>query len=129
MLYVGTLPTCWEVTYFGIKFAGFVDMCVQHIKSPLDNGQIKIESIYTGPQDSELAQVMIDCNKDGSLMIHTTKQYSTQDATNFHVFGRVMSGTLRANQDVRILGENYTLADEEDSRVMSVGRLWIYEAR
>lgn len=27
------------------------------------------------------------------------------------------------------MGENYSLNDEEDSRVLSVGRLWIYEAR
>ena len=40
-----------------------------------------------------------------------------------------MSGTLYAGQEVRILGENYSLADEEDSRVGQVGRLWISEAR
>ena len=62
-------------------------------------------------------------------MIHTTKLYPTEDATSFHVFGRVMSGTLQANQEVRILGENYSLQDEEDSRLGQVGRLWISEAR
>lgn len=62
-------------------------------------------------------------------MMHTTKLYPTQDATSFHVFGRVMSGTLQANQDVKILGENYTLQDEEDSRFGQVGRLWIAESR
>ncbi|CAN7948378.1 unnamed protein product, partial [Ixodes pacificus] len=65
----------------------------------------------------------------GPLVVHTTKQYSTQDATSFHVFGRVMSGTLHANQDVRILGENYTSTDEEDSRVLACGRLWVHESR
>lgn len=40
-----------------------------------------------------------------------------------------MSGTLHAGQEVRILGENYTLSDEEDSRILTVGRLWIFEAR
>ena len=34
-----------------------------------------------------------------------------------------------AGQQVRVLGENYTLEDEEDSRVCQVGRLWISEAR
>lgn len=29
----------------------------------------------------------------GPLMLHTSKQYPSQDATAFHVFGRVMSGT------------------------------------
>ena len=62
-------------------------------------------------------------------MVHTTKLYPTQDATCFHVFGRVVSGTLYANQEVRILGENYSLQDEEDSRFGQVGRLWISEAR
>lgn len=55
--------------------------------------------------------------------------YPTDDCTFFQVLARVMSGTLHANTDVRILGENYSLQDEEDSRVLTVGRLWIYEAR
>ena len=62
-------------------------------------------------------------------MIHTTKLYATEDATTFHVLGRIISGTLHANQDVRILGENFSLQDEEDSRFGQVGRLWISEAR
>lgn len=62
-------------------------------------------------------------------MLHTTKMYCTEDGVNFHAFGRVMSGTIHANQEVRVLGENYTLEDEEDSRITYVGRLWIAEAR
>ncbi|GFS72205.1 116 kDa U5 small nuclear ribonucleoprotein component [Nephila pilipes] len=110
-------------------FNGFVDMCVHHVPAPSTNAKLKIEHIYTGPPGSDLAEVMADCDPDGPLMVHTTKQYSTQDATSFHVFGRVMSGTLQANQDVRILGETYSTTDEEDSRIMTVGRLWISEAR
>lgn len=28
-----------------------------------------------------------------------------------------------------VLGESYSSVDEEDSRILSVGRLWIYESR
>lgn len=114
--------------FFG-DFTGFVDMCVNFIKSPVDNAQTKIEHIYTGGSDSDLVEHMCQCDPDGPLMIHTTKLYPTQDATSFHVLGRIMSGTLLANQEVRILGENYSLQDEEDSRFGQVGRLWISEAR
>lgn len=114
--------------FFG-DFTGFVDMCVNFIKSPVDNAQTKIEQIYTGGSDSDLVEHMCQCDPDGPLMIHTTKLYPTQDATSFHVLGRIMSGTLLANQEVRILGENYSLQDEEDSRFGQVGRLWISEAR
>ena len=61
--------------------------------------------------------------------MHTTKQYPTEDCTGFYVLGRVLSGTLHAHQNVRLLGENYSLNDEEDSRLVTIGRLWIYEAR
>ena len=37
--------------------------------------------------------------------------------------------TVHAGQQVRVLGENFTLDDEEDSKVGQIGRLWILEAR
>lgn len=114
--------------FFG-NFDGFVDMCVTHIPSPEGNAKNKVENFYTGPLDSDIAQDMISCNSEGHLMVHSTKMYPTDDCTFFFVFGRVMSGTLQANQEVRVLGENYTLQDEEDSRILTVGRLWVYEAR
>ncbi|XP_033639605.1 116 kDa U5 small nuclear ribonucleoprotein component-like [Asterias rubens] len=114
--------------FFG-DFTGLVDMCVKHIPSPVAIAKKKIEHLYTGPMDSDLADTMVECDPEGPLMLHTTKMYSTEDGVSFHAFGRVMSGTINANQEVRILGENYTIEDEEDSRISLVGRLWISEAR
>ncbi|XP_070565157.1 116 kDa U5 small nuclear ribonucleoprotein component-like [Ptychodera flava] len=114
--------------FFGC-FTGFVDMCVQHIKSPAKYAKTKVEHIYTGPLDTELVDTMVECDQEGPLMVHVTKMYSTEDGVSFHAFGRVLSGTMHANSDVRVLGENYTLEDEEDSRICQVGRLWISEAR
>ncbi|CAH0394055.1 unnamed protein product [Bemisia tabaci] len=110
-------------------FSGFVEMCVQHIPSPVANAANKVNSVYTGPTDTPLAEDMIACDPNGTLMVHSTKMYPTDECTFFQVLARVMSGTLHAGQEVRILGENYTLTDEEDSRILTVGRLWIYEAR
>ena len=111
------------------EFDGFVDMCVQHVPSPQAYGKHKVETTYMGPLDSDLALTMTRCDPEGPLVVHTTKQYPNEDATTFHVFGRVISGTIRANQEVRVLGEKYTLMDEEDSRVLGVGRLWVSEGR
>nr|CAG4640617.1 EOG090X00RJ [Eulimnadia texana] len=98
--------------YFG-TFSGFVEMVTQHIPSPSASAHKKIQQIYTGPMESSITEDMINCDPQAS----------------FYVFGRVLSGTLHSHQDARLLGENYTLSDEEDSRTVSVGRLWIYEAR
>ena len=128
-------------------------MLAEHIPSPVVNARNKIQQTYTGSlelsdtnvhEDSDdeddnineknqnhnnFLTSMLTCDPDGPLVIHTTKNYSTSDATTFHVYGRVLSGTLNSNQQVKILGENYTLQDEEDSRYCQVGRIWIYNAR
>nr|XP_061805606.1 116 kDa U5 small nuclear ribonucleoprotein component isoform X2 [Nerophis lumbriciformis] len=114
--------------FFG-EFTGLVDMCVQHIPSPQDGARNKIEHTYTGGLDSDLGEAMAECDPEGPLMCHTTKMYSTEDGVQFHAFGRVLSGTIQAGQPVKVLGENYTLEDEEDSQVCTVGRLWISVAR
>ena len=107
----------------------------------------------------------------GPLMLHITKLYPSPDATIFHAFGRVLSGTgtscgqlftscvcclqtvcivyklcllfiicifcsylilsdrmnvphtriVYKDQQIRILGENYSLEDEEDSTSGQVG--------
>lgn len=128
--------------FFG-EFTGFTDMLAEHIPSPVANAHNKISHIYSGSLELEetdddeedeksherFTKSMLTCNPDGPLVIHTTKNYSTSDATTFHIYGRVFSGTLSSNQQVKILGENYTLQDEEDSRYCQVGRIWIYNAR
>ena len=114
--------------YLG-TFSGFVEMCVKYIPSPAVAARTKVEHIYTGPLESVMGEDMVNCDPNGQLVVHTTKQYPTEDCTGFYVLGRVLSGTLHAHQSVRLLGENYSLSDEEDSRIVTVGRLWIHEAR
>ena len=67
-------------------FSGFTDMVAQHVPSPLDNAATKVKHIYGGNPDTKRATDMINCDADdGHLMIHSTKQYPTEDATSFHV--------------------------------------------
>lgn len=114
--------------FFG-EFQGFTDMIVEHIPSPIANAKNKIEHLYTGSLQEDIVSEMNRCNPDAPVIIHTTKNYSTADATSFHVLGRIFSGTLKSGQEVRILGENYTLKDPEDSFSCAVGRLWVFNAR
>ncbi|EUB56665.1 U5 small nuclear ribonucleoprotein component [Echinococcus granulosus] len=115
--------------FFG-DFSGFVSMCVKHVPSPVASARVKISHTYSGPLDSAIARDMIACRAESPhLMVHTTKLYPDEDAVSFHAFGRVLSGRLEAGQDVRVLGEAYSLNDEEDSRPAVAGRLWIFCGR
>ena len=41
-------------------------MIVTMIKSPRDNGKTKVEHLYTGPQDTEVVEGMIECDSEVS---------------------------------------------------------------
>ncbi|KAK5720918.1 hypothetical protein LTR15_006880 [Elasticomyces elasticus] len=108
---------------------GMVDMLVSHIPSPVDGAARMCREFYTGPLDSKTAQSMLECNAQGPLVVHVTKLFNTPDAAGFNAFGRVMSGTARQGEKVRVLGEGYSLDDEEDMVFAVVGETWVGESR
>lgn len=112
--------------FFG-PVTGFVDMVIQHVPSPVEGGQRKLERYYTGPLDTKVAAAMISCHPDGPLVIHVTKLFNSTDASRFHAFGRIMSGTARPGQQVRVLGEGYSPEDEEDMVTATISDTWIAE--
>lgn len=66
-------------------FSGFVQMCVEHIKSPLDNSKNKVDHVYTGPTKGVIYDSMVNCDQNGPLMVHSSKMYPTDDCTFFQV--------------------------------------------
>lgn len=108
---------------------GFVDMVVQHIPSPVESAESKLQRYYTGPLDTSVAKSIEKCDQDGPLVVQISKLYNTSDATGFHSFGRVMSGTARPGAQVRVLGEGYSMDDEEDMSLATISDVWIAETR
>lgn len=108
---------------------GFVDMVIEHIPSPVEGAKKKLERYYTGPTDTKTASSIETCDQDGPLIVHVTKLFNTPDAAGFFSFGRVMSGVAKAGQQVRVLGEGYTVDDEEDMTISTISDTWIAESR
>ncbi|KAH8110606.1 Calreticulin family-domain-containing protein [Phellopilus nigrolimitatus] len=114
--------------FFG-PATGLVDLIAEHIPSPVEGAESKIERTYTGPLSSELAHAMQKCDPTAPAMVHITKLYHTTDAQSFRAFGRVMSGTVRKGMEVKVLGEGYSPEDEEDMMKAVVDDVWIAESR
>jgi U5 small nuclear ribonucleoprotein component len=114
--------------FFGPS-SGFVDMVVDHIPSPAEAAESKVERYYTGPLDTSVARSMKKCDQDGPLVVQISKLFNTSDATGFYSFGRVMSGTARPGSQVRVLGEGYSIDDEEDMSLATISDVWIAETR
>lgn len=114
--------------FFGPS-TGFVDMVVQHIPSPAEAADQKLQKYYTGPLDTKVAAAIRACDPNGPLVMHITKLFNTTDAKAFYSFGRVMSGTVRPGQEVRVLGEGYSIDDEEDMALARIQEVLIAETR
>ncbi|KAI1398796.1 P-loop containing nucleoside triphosphate hydrolase protein [Hypoxylon fuscum] len=114
--------------FFGPS-TGFVDMIVKNIPSPLEAAESKLERYYTGPLDTKVAESMKKCDQDGPLIVHVTKLFNSSDAKSFYSFGRVMSGIARPGMQVRVLGEGYSIDDEEDMAMATISNVYIAETR
>lgn len=114
--------------FFGPPTA-FVDMIVAHVPSPADAAARHLARYYTGPLDTRVADAVRRCDQDGPLVVAVTKLFSTADAKSFHALGRVFSGIARPGAAVRVLGEGYSLDDEEDMAAAQIANVWIPETR
>lgn len=114
--------------FFG-DMSGFADMCISNLPSPIENASSKVETTYNGDSTSKYVQSMNSCDPNGPLMIQIVKMFNVDDVTKFDVFGRIMSGTIKIGQKVKVLGEGYSPDDEEDMSIQEVTGLAIFESR
>lgn len=109
---------------------GVVDMLVAHIPSSKRCTSTRVQRDYTGPMDCDLVKKHMEpCNPRGPLVLHVAKLFPKQDCSRFDTYGRIISGTIRPGDKVRVLGESFTPEDEEDSCVAEVTGLWVYQGR
>jgi U5 small nuclear ribonucleoprotein component len=113
--------------FFG-TMSGFVDMCVLQIPSPLQGTAIKCDHTYTG-DSGKYTNAMKICDPNGPLMIQIVKIYNVEDVTKFDCFGRILSGTVKVGEQVRVLGPDYTPEDEEDMATKVIESIALYQTR
>jgi len=115
--------------FFGETSAGMVDALVAHLPSPEDGAKAKIEQTYSGSLQEDFVPGMLACDAEAMLMVNVTKMYHQPDCESFDAFGRVLSGTLKVGQEIKVLGETYSLEDQEDSAVKTITKLWLHQSR
>ena len=106
------------------------DMMIETFPNPLINAHKKVLNHYQGDMTSIPARSMLSCNPEGPLVINVVKQYANGDGTKFLCLGRIYSGTVRAGDRVRVLGEQYSSTDDdEDMGIATITNILIGQAR
>jgi U5 small nuclear ribonucleoprotein component len=57
------------------------------------------------------------CDSKGPLSINIVKLFNYEHMGTFYAFGRIISGTIKTGDQIKVLGENYTFAEQEDMQL------------
>ena len=89
----------------------------------------KVSLLYNQTDDqSNLTKTLSQCDPKGPLCINIVKLFNNELDGKFYSFGRVISGTLTTGQEVKVLGEGFSLEEEEDMVIAQATKLWILQA-
>jgi elongation factor 2 len=99
-----------------------MEMMVVHLPSPNVAQKYRVENLYTGPQDDEIAKSIAACNPNGPLLLYVSKMVPSSDRGRFYAVGRVFSGTVRTGHKVRIMGANFVFGKKEDLYLKAIQR-------
>lgn len=116
------------------KFFGntscLVDAMAQNIRSAHEGTKTKVQNFYrNSTDDKDKFDTLQKCDAKGPLSINIVKMIHNEATGGFYSFGRIISGTIKRGDDVKILGEGYTVEEEEDMIVKTATRLWIMQSR
>lgn len=56
-----------------------LEMVVEHLPSPVDAMKYRVESLYDGPSDDEIAISMRNCDSKGPLVMYVSKMVPSKD--------------------------------------------------
>lgn len=115
--------------YFG-DLSCTTDAMVHHFRNAAQGTVNKVNNYYRNSSDNkELADQLKKCDSKGPLCVNIVKMFMNENfGGGFYAFGRVISGTLKVGDEVKVLGEGYTLEEEEDMVIKTVTKLWIMQA-
>ncbi|KAK3709151.1 hypothetical protein QZH41_018061, partial [Actinostola sp. cb2023] len=99
-----------------------LQMITIHLPSPVVSQKYRMELLYEGPKEDELALAIKNCDPKGPLCLYVSKMVPTTDKGRFYAFGRVFAGTVSTGQKVRIMGPKYIPGKKEDLFIKPIQR-------
>ncbi|MHA1214931.1 MAG: GTP-binding protein [Candidatus Hodarchaeales archaeon] len=89
-----------------------LDMVVQFCPSPLEAQKYRFKSFWPGDLESEVGKALLECDKDGPVMISISKMIPGK-AKRIIAMGRIFSGTIKAGQKITALLPGYKPGSKE----------------
>ena len=114
--------------FFDTSASVLAHAAAKHVPSPVAAARSKVAHSYSGDLTSPAAAGMLACDAKAPLVVQIAKSYARADLATFDSFGRVLAGTARVGDKVRVLGPRYSPDDPEDMVVQEITRIWVLQA-
>jgi len=96
-------------------------MVIENLPSPKVAQHYRVQNLYTGPQDDENANAIRNCDASGPLNVFISKMIDpVGDGKRYFAFGRVFSGTVKPQLEVRIMGPNFVFGEKSDLNIKKI---------
>jgi elongation factor 2 len=82
-----------------------LDMIIKHLPNPIDAQKYRLEKVWRGDINSDIAKDMINCNANGRLAMIITKMVPDPHV-GFVATGRLFSGKIFKGKDVYLVGQH-----------------------
>lgn len=115
-------------SFLGPPSPAFVTMA-KKFPSPAENSEEKLKYLYQGSMDSIVASHVSKCDYKSPLIAYVSKLTDTKDSENFYALVRVLSGSIKENTIVTLLGENFSINNNEDSKSQKVNKCYMWCGR
>ncbi len=102
-----------------------LELIILHLPSPIDAQQYRVNGLYEGPMDDEVAIGIRECDPNAHLMIYISKMLPSPDKNRFFAFGRVFSGTATDGQKVRIMEPDYKIGSDTSLYIKTLSRAMV----
>lgn len=121
--------------------SGFVEMVLEHIKSPLEASERKVSvmskirdefSVGDGDSSSVWRSALVNCDTSPSapMTAYVGKLIPDEKGTSFDCLVRILSGQIQLGEKVRVLGDEYDKSlSKEDQSIATVTGIFIPCAR
>lgn len=114
--------------FFGLPSKPFVSI-LKTKSSPIENARSKFDYLYTGPKVCEVGDIVAECNSNKQLVAYVSKLVDTHDSEHFYALVRILSGSIKSNEYINLLGEDYTPNNNDDSKRQKISKCYLWCGR
>jgi elongation factor 2 len=88
-------------------------MIVNHLPSPVIAQRYRVENLYSGPLDDDIAKAIRSCDPNGPLVMYVSKMVPTSEKGRFYALVEFMLVLLVLVKQLEFKGQNMFLVRKQ----------------